>query len=459
MAVMSRLRRAGSRQRQSSSGRLAAWGWWLVLAELVFFAASGHAEHAGQGQEPSTRNFELRDPRQGHTGTLTPRQTRQLEDGMAALRKNDLEKARKRFRSGASIAISSAKDPAPFQLGELYVDLVVGRQEEAERSLESLLAKNPRYTAALEARADLRAAQGKWLEALDAYRAVSQQLPSDTRVARRAGEMRHEVSVQRQAEARQALATHELDAARRAAVALVTLDPTSVEGYQILSQTAQASGNLDDAYVWAARARALDPADNEWSVTVAELAMKTGHFADAVSLYDELAGDDPMFGEMADEARLEFRIQNLPERARRAALSSRLTRSHLAVLSWWFVPEVQHALVPNAPEVAIDVVDRSDRPELVRAISLGFLAVSRETHRASPEAPVSRSEFSACLRKIAAFVAHGRVLPSCLRMNVSGADSLLECGILSDASSRSVDGKQAVVAIERAARAGREGGS
>jgi hypothetical protein len=129
------------------------------------------------------------------------------------------------------------------------------------------------------------------------------------------------------------------------------------------------------------------------------------------------------------------------------------------VLSWWFVPEVQDALIPSPPEVAIDVVDRSDRPELVRAISLGFLAVSRETHRASPDAPVSRAEFSACLRRIAAFVAHGRTLPSCLRLDASGAASLLECGILSDASSRSVGGKEAVGAIERAARAGREEGS
>ncbi|MEO6324443.1 MAG: tetratricopeptide repeat protein [Thermoanaerobaculia bacterium] len=423
----------------------------LVVANLLGLSLLVWGTAAG-GAEPSP--FALRDPHEGSRSKLTPKQERQLEEGMAALRTNDLEKASKRFRSGAS----SAKDPAPFQLGALYVQLVAGRHDEAAAELEKLLQKDPEYIAALEVRADLLALRESWFEALDAYRALSLRLPSDPRLKSRIAEMKRGVSLQRQAEARQALEAHELDGARRAALALVALEPQAPEGYKILSQTAEESGNPEDAYVWAERAHALDPGDREWAVTVAELAMKSGRFADAVSLYDGLSAGDPMFADLAEEARLEFKIQNLPERARRAALSVRLTRSQLAVLCWWFVPEVQDALVPNPPEVAIDVVDRTDRPELVRAISLGLLAVSRESHRANPEAPVSRLEFCAVVRMIAAFVGQGRILPPCLRGDAAGAAPLVECGILSDATSRSVGGKEAVGAIERAARAGREGG-
>lgn len=407
------------------------------------------------GAPPAASRFGLRDPREGFSGELSSRQRRQMDDGMAALRKNDLERARTRFHAGGA----SAVDPLPFQLGEIYVSILSGRLEEAAAGLDLLLAKRPGYLPALEARADLFAAAGKPREALDAYLSLLVSLPGDERAGRRRDELRHELFEKQRADAQKALAAHNLDAARRSALALVALDPGSAAGYQLLSQAAEAGGNSEDAYVWAARARSVDPNDSEWASTVAELAMKTARFADAIAIYDELAAEDPLYSELAEEARLQFKIQNLPERVRHAAVSARLTRSQAAVLLWWLVADVRDAAVPNLPEVAVDVVDRSERPELVRSIGLGFLGVSRESHRASPDAPLSRTEFGVLLRKLGSFVAQGKPLPACLRPEAVLPAALVECGILSDGSSRSVGGKEGVEAIERVARLGREGGS
>jgi tetratricopeptide (TPR) repeat protein len=257
-------------------------------------------------------------------------------------------------------------------------------------------------------------------------------------------------------EARASREGGELEEARRAGLALVDVAPSSPDGYAVLARSAAAGGKPDDAWGWAARARSLGANDAAWQEFQASLAMKTRRFGEAVGLYSELAEKDPAYAEKAEEARLEFRIENLPEPARKAAHASRLSRAQLASLLWWAVPEVRDASAPPSPDVATDVVDHPEKQALVRAIGLGFLSVSRETHHVRADAPFARTEFPAVLRRLAQLVGRGERPVRCLAPD-SGTGALAACGILPESKSRTVSGKEALRAIERTARMAREG--
>jgi hypothetical protein len=235
--------------------------------------------------------------------------------------------------------------------------------------------------------------------------------------------------------------------------------PASPSGYVYLSQAAAAGGKNDDAWAWAKEARQKAPADPAVGAFAAEAASRARRFNDAAILYEGLAATEPRFAPKAEEARMEFRVQNLPEAARRAAESSRLTRAQLAALLLGTVPEFRDALVPPGAEIAVDVVDRPDRSTLVRAIGLGFLSVSPETHRVGAESAVGKDEMAAVLRRTAVLAGRGRAPKGCLAPEVPTAAALVTCGILNETSTRTVTGRDALRALEKAARIGREGGT
>ena len=281
--------------------------------------------------------------------------------------------------------------------------------------------------------------------------------PKDLRARERLETVRAQVAAERRREAENALSSGDLDAARRAAHSLLQLEPASPVGLVLLARAAAAGGRNDDAWTWAKEARKRAPSDPAVTAFAAEAAAKAGRWADAASLYGGLASTDPSLVPKAEQASVEFRVQNLPEVARLAAESARLTRAQLASLLWWTVPEFRDALVPPGAEIAVDVVDRSDRGPLVKAIGLGFFVVSSETHRVGTEWTVSRGEMAAALRRVAGLAGRGRPPKGCLAPEPPALAQLSECGILNDTPSRYVTGREALLALEKAARLGREG--
>jgi tetratricopeptide (TPR) repeat protein len=153
------------------------------------------------------------------------------------------------------------------------------------------------------------------------------------------------------AEAEAALSARDFAQARRPALALVELDPASPEGYRFLARVAEGDGNLEDAWTAASKAHALDPADDRWSMVTANLAMKTGRFAEAVALYTAVARRDPAAAPFLDEARFQFQAHP----GGRAALSpgdAGAARGPRLVAR----PEIREARVTPSPEVAVDAV-------------------------------------------------------------------------------------------------------
>jgi Flp pilus assembly protein TadD len=297
-------------------------------------------------------------------------------------------------------------------------------------------------------RAETAAAEGRLRDALDGYREAARLVPSDERYAAREKELRTELVERRVREADEDLKKKDVVGARRAAVSILEIDPQAAEGYRCLAKAAEAGGAFEDAWSAAKRAYEIEPGDAATTGALASLATRTGRWAEAESLYGQLGKTDPAFREKAAAAGLEFRIQNLPGPARRAALSPRLTRAQLAALLVELSPEVREARVPTGADVAVDVVDRPERAALVRTIGLGFFAVSREAHLVGADTPVSRSEMPAHLKRLAA-LAGGELLCTA---------SLAECGILPEGP-RQVGGREAVAAIEATLRLARPGGS
>jgi tetratricopeptide (TPR) repeat protein len=400
--------------------------------------------------------FALRNPAVSlPAGALTPADAGRLDSGMDALLSGDVTAARKRFQAGAA----RSRVPAPFRLGTAYTDLVLSRYAAARALLEPLVGENADYVPAAEALADLDAAEGRLREALDRYRALLVLLPDDPRLTDREAAVRQALVEKGSAEAEAALAAKDLPAVRRVALSLVEIAPASPAGYRYLALGAQAAGKLEDAWAAASKAHALDPDDDAWSEATAALAMKTGRYAEAVGLYSDLVRREPGVAPSLEEARFQFQVQNLPEVARRAALSPRVTRAQFAVLAWWLVPEVREAGVVPSAEVAVDAVDRPESQALVRAIALGLFAVVPETHRVGADQPLSRAEAGALFRRIALLAGGGRPLPDCLGEEHPSPASLEKCGILPATTSRSVTGRETVLGLEAAALTGRGGGA
>lgn len=297
-------------------------------------------------------------------------------------------------------------------------------------------------------RAEVAAAEGRPRDALDGFREAARLAPANLWYPAREREIRDELVTRRAAEADEALGRKDVAAARRAAVSILEIDPQAAAGYQALAKAAEAEGALEDAWSAAKRAHDIDPGNAAMAEALASLATRTGRWSEAESLYEQLGNADPAFLEKAAAARFEFRVQNLPVTARRAALSPRLTRAQLAALLVELSPEVRDARVPPGAEVAMDVVDRPERAALVRTIGLGFFAVSRDTHLVGADVPVARGEMPSHLRRLAALAGGELACPA----------SLAECGILPEAS-RQLSGREAVAAIEATLRMARPGGS
>ncbi|HEX5856249.1 MAG TPA: hypothetical protein VFZ57_11570, partial [Thermoanaerobaculia bacterium] len=158
---------------------------------------------------------------------------------------------------------------------------------------------------------------------------------------------------------------------------------------------------------------------------------------------------NPAMVEWQTAARLEFQVQNLPDAARKAATAPRITRPHLAALLVTLVPEVASARVPPGADVATDVLDRAESGALVKAIALGFFSVSKETHLVGADVPVSRSEMPGHLRRLSGLLS--RRDDACF----AAPAALATCGILPEATSRQVSGREAFAAIEATLRLAR----
>jgi hypothetical protein len=118
-------------------------------------------------------------------------------------------------------------------------------------------------------------------------------------------------------------------------------------------------------------------------------------------------------------------------------------------------PEVREALVTEGV-VAIDVLERRDSRPVMRAVSLGLLDVDPDTHRARPDAPLSRAVAAQLMVRLMGLLRGPGSGPACLQGSPGpwrgGADAIrlaARCGLLSESGGPLVSGPEFTGGLDR----------
>ncbi len=217
-----------------------------------------------------------------------------------------------------------------------------------------------------------------------------------------------------------------------------------------------ALGEREGALEYYREAIVVGGPDAEVEERAGDLAFEVGDYAAAVALFDGLAARDPRFTERAAEARLAFRIANWPDAERQAARSRRLTRAGAAQLAWWVFPEVRDARVVSAGVVATDVLERRDSRVMMRVVALGLLDVDPYTHRARPDAPLTRTAAARMILLLAARLAGPGEAPECFQgvpgPGKGGQEAIrvaARCKLLSESGASVVSGAEFTRGLDR----------
>jgi tetratricopeptide (TPR) repeat protein len=411
-----------------------------ALAATAWLAAALLAGPIGcaSAPVPETRDaaFPL-DPRLELAGPFDESVSR----GWRALSGGDARTAARAF--GEPAGGSSIRAAA---IGEVESLVLMGHADEALGRCGPLLENGDATTPLLTACGEAHAGVGDLASAWELYARAESRAPKMTRVAARSAELRRKAVARMLDEAEaHALAGRRSEARREAARALA-IAPRSAELLVRAGDVACALGDREaalDDYREALDAGGVDP---DTQARIGDVALESGDPGLAVSIFERLAAEDARFRDRAAEARLEFRIANWPDAERQAARARRLTRAGAATLVWWMFPEVREARITSGV-VATDLLDRRDSRAMMRAVSLGLLDVDPDTHRARPDAPLTRAAAARLLVHLGTTLGSPRSRPECLRdpgaFRASGSDAIrvaVRCELLSESGSSSAVG-------------------
>ncbi|HEY7113683.1 MAG TPA: hypothetical protein VIA45_12190 [Thermoanaerobaculia bacterium] len=413
-------------------------------AALLFVASCATAPKA----PPPRDRFPL-DPREGSSGAFPP----DAEAGWNAILAGDERAAR------AELEVARRLEPnsLPVQIGEIEALVIGDALPEARAACaEAMPGSGPAGATLplLVACGEAEARSGRPIPAYDLYRQAAARAPERAGITARAAELKPQARDQSLQEAREAAARKDWAAARLAAGRAIEIDPDSAPARETAGDVEHDAGDAAAALGRYGEALQRDPESRPLREKVARLAAERGDWASAIPALERLAAEDPSFEAEAEEARLSFRLSNWPEPERAAARSSRLTRGDAARLVWWMVPEVRQARVTTGI-IASDIVDRSDREQIARAVGLGLLDVDRETHRARPDVALSFGGAARMYLRLFALLApalSARCLSDRPAETLDPGEAIRlarECGILEEKDGPPVGGPAFTKAIDR----------
>lgn len=419
------------------------------LSHRVFLAALCGAvlsRCASAPPEPPRDRFPL-DPREGLAGPFDPA----IGRGWRALLARDPALAEREFRraTGGGSARAAA-------IGTIEALVASRRSSEAIEPCASALAKEGPTVPLLVACGEARARTGDPVGAVDLYARAAAMAPDRPGLAERAAELRIDAA---EARIEAALASAEqgrrAEAQREVALAVGWASRSAA----VLARAGDvecALGERERALEYYREALAAGGDVPGLEERAGDLALDVGDYATAVSLFEALAAQDPRFADRAAEARLAFRIANWPDAERQAARSRRLSRAGAALLAWWVFPEVRDAQVASSGVVATDVLDRRDSRVMMRAVSLGLLDVDPFTHRARPDAPLTRTAAARMMLLLAARLSRPGQTPECFEgvpgPGKGGQEAIRvasRCKLLSESGASVVGGAEFTRGLDR----------
>jgi tetratricopeptide (TPR) repeat protein len=422
--------------------RAACLGAAAVASALI--ALSGCA--SAPPSAPAPRDGFPLDPRGGLAGPFDA----SIEKGWRALEAGDPAGARREFANADGETSRRAG-----AIGSIEALVALNRAQEAEAlcvtELELPQPTLPLWTACGEA----AWLAGDEIAAFERYERAAARSPESKGIARRTDELRERATdVTLAAAQRDVREGRRADASSKLAQALAW-NPGSAPVLARVAEVECAAGEKESALRYYRDALALGGVEEEVEVRAGDLALETGDFSMAVMVFDSLAARNPGLKDRAAEARLAFRVDNWPEAERQAARSRRLTRAGAALLVSWMFPELREGRVQSGV-VAGDVLERRDRSVLMRAVALGLLDVDPETHRARPDAALSRGAAAQLLLRLAVVLARPGGPTGCLAAAAEAAKTGAEamrlagrCGLLSESGGTSMSGPEMTRGLDR----------
>jgi tetratricopeptide (TPR) repeat protein len=397
---------------------------------------------------PGPRDSFPLDPREGLPGPFDAA----IDRGWRALLAGDAADAEREFERAAAAAGSSRA----AAIGRIEALVLSRRSSDATGPCDDLLAQGETTVPLLVACGEARARTADPVGAVELYERTAVLAPSRPGLAARAEELREGAAEALLEEAARNAEAGRREEARRQVARALGLTSRSAAVLVRAGDVECAAGSRERALEYYREALAIGGVDVAVEERAGDLALELGDFATAVSVFDGLAARDSRFADRAAEARLAFRIANWPDAERQAARSPRLTRAGAALLAWWIFPEVREARVVPAGVVATDVLERRDSRAMMRAISLGLLDVDPHTHRARPDAPLTRAAGARMMLLLAARLTLAGEAPECFRgvpgPGKGGQDAIrvaARCGLLSESGASVVGGAEFTQGLDR----------
>ncbi len=414
----------------------------VLVAALLALATA----RCASSPPPVARDTFPLDPREGLSGPFddaVERGWRALASGNGALAGHEFSLAGK----GPSMHAG--------QIGSIEALVVEGRAVEALSRCATALEGGTLTASLLTACGEAEARSGNFVRAYALYERAVALLPALEGVASRALELRGEATEEVLAAADRDATEGRFEAARAAVATALAWSPRSPSVLLGAARVECAAGEKERALQYDREALALGGLDVHEREGAGDIAFEAGDYALAVSVFEALALEDPRFRERAAEARLAFRIANWPEPERQAARARRITRSAAAGIVWWMFPEVREAHV-TAGLVAADALERRDSRPMTRAVALGLLDVDPDTHRARPDAPLTRAAAAQMMLNLARLLAGPGGGPACIPGSPGtrrgAADSIrlaARCGLLSESGGAFVSGDELTRGLDR----------
>ena len=417
----------------------------LLLAFALVAASCTTPDKPAPVVTPEGGDRFLIDPRIGYAAPVPPTIDARFETAWRWTVAGDEAEAQRRL---AEILLKNP-DYAPATLAGAAIDIRAGRYDTARATVAEALARNPNWTAARVYEAEIAYREKQTRAAYDLYTALAADTNAPSFVAERIEELRGVMFSDLLGAAQTASDAEAVRLLREA----LALNAGATDARILLAQKLVAQRQFD-----AARTE-LDPILNtaanrpEVQEMLAEIEVGRGRYQEAIIRYDRLARstNDARYARRLEEIKVEWSAANMPAHYRAALSSPSITRTELATLLYWTVPQVRFAQNLPTPPIAIDIENVGGREETIRAIALGLYDVDPVTRRVSPHRQVTASRLSAHLARVLQLRG-----ASCAR-GIPSDRVLTSCAVTDPLAGRTPDapitGQEAVAALQQVAKA------
>lgn len=333
-------------------------------------------------------------------GELLPKDAERLEKAWAAMRAGDAVRAERELQ----VLLRDRPGLLAAETALAYTRLRAGRLDEAQRLFESVLSRREDYMPALVGAASTARRAGRGADALALLRRAETAAPQDTAIRRRLAEVRLQLTEQRLAEGRAALAAGDRTGAERIYRAALA-DAPEVAGLRLeLADLLSGQGDRPGAIA----VLEADPSeDHQVLLRLAELHTAAQDFDRALETYRRMLARDPRDDEALRQSaslREQIELMRMPEEYRRIASAPTITRADLAALVAVKVTALSR--VPaGTPPVAIDISGSWAREHILKTLAYDIVTVY-PNHTFQPAATVRRGDLARAVQRVLDLVNH-----------------------------------------------------